>query len=72
MGNLKRAARRCGIKELTRLSLQEIRVRLKVCKDKCNYFRKHGHGYQRRHLKNRLMRNRLEVAQEERNEEAEV
>ena len=45
LGNLKRAARRCGIKELTRLSLQEIRARLKVCKDKCNYFRKHGHGY---------------------------
>ena len=38
-----------------------------MCKDKCNYFRKHGHGYRRRHLKNRL-----KLAREEHNEEAEV
>ena len=67
LGNLKRAARRCGIKEPAQLSLQEIRARLKVCKERCNYFRKHGHGYHRRHLKNRLG-----VARREGNEEAEV
>ena len=30
LGNLKRAAQRCGIKDLTKLSLQEIRARLNL------------------------------------------
>ena len=34
MGNLKKVARRRGVKDLTNLLLQEIRARLKVCKDK--------------------------------------
>ena len=29
-------------------------MRLKACKEKCNYFRKHGHRYRRRHLHTRL------------------
>lgn len=53
-GNLKRSARRCGIENPFLLSLEEIRVRLKIAKKKCNYFRKHGHRYRRRHLKTRL------------------
>ena len=52
--NLKRAARRCGIDRPLQMSLQEVRARLKVCKAKCNYFKKHGHRYRRRHLKDRL------------------
>ena len=36
------------------ISLVEARARFKVCKDKCNYFRKNGHKYRTRHLKNRL------------------
>ena len=40
IGNLKRAARRCGIEEPTKKSLAEIRDRLKVCKDTCNYLKK--------------------------------
>ena len=53
-GNLKRAARRCGVEHPMNMSLTEIRSRLKVCKDKCNYFKKHGHRHRRRHLKSRL------------------
>ena len=53
LGNRKRAAQRCGIKDLTKLSLQDIQVRLKVCKNKPSHSRKNGHEYQRRHLKNR-------------------
>ncbi|MEJ2137350.1 MAG: hypothetical protein P8X86_19155, partial [Desulfofustis sp.] len=65
-GNLKRSARRCGIENPLGLSLAEVRARLKACKEKCNYFRKHGHRYRRRHL-----RNRLDVARSKRDEEAE-
>ena len=65
-GNLKRAAQRCGISNPLGLSLHEVRARLKVCKDKCNYFKKHGHRYRRKHL-----RKRLDKARESRNEEAE-
>ena len=43
-----------------------IRARLNVCKDKCNYFKKHGHRYRRKHL-----HTRLENARRRRNEEAE-
>ena len=53
-GNLKRAARRCGISGPLGMPLAEVRLRLKECKKKCNYFRKHGHRYRRRHLCDRL------------------
>lgn len=48
--NLKRTARRCGIHRPMQLSLKEIRLRLRVCKEKCKYFRKHGQRYRRKHL----------------------
>ena len=64
--NLKRAARRCGIANPLGLSLREIRDRLAECKRKCNYFRKHGKRYRRKHLQNRL-----EIARSRNNEEAE-
>ena len=51
---LKRAARRCGICNPLSIPLSEVRARLKVCKEKCNYFRKHGQKYRNRHLKVRL------------------
>jgi len=54
-GNLKRAARRCGIAAPFRLDLIEIRTRLKICKEKCHFFRKHGHRYRRQHLQRRLV-----------------
>jgi hypothetical protein len=37
-GNLKRAARKCGIKNCLCISLSEMTAKLKVCKEKCNYF----------------------------------
>ena len=42
IGNLKRAARRCCIEEPMKKSLAEIRARRKVCKEKCNYSKKHA------------------------------
>ena len=66
-GNLKRAAIRCGIENCLSISLADVRARLKVCKEKCNYFRKHGQKYRTRHLKNRL-----HIAQDKGDEEAEA
>ena len=53
-GNLKRAARRCDISRPLGMPLAEVRLRLKECKKKCNYFRKHGRCHRRRHLNDRL------------------
>ena len=64
-GNLKRSARRCGIKDPLKLSIEEIRARLRHCKSQCAYFRKHGHRYRRKHL-----HNRLQAAQDRHDEEA--
>ena len=36
------------------MSLVEVRARLKVCKGKYNYSRKHGQRFWSKHLKNRL------------------
>ena len=43
--NLKRLSRRWGISSPLSLSLSEVRVQLKVCKERCNYFKKNGHQY---------------------------
>ena len=53
-GNLKRAAKRFGISRPLRMPLAEVRLWLKECKKKCNYFRKHGHRHRRRHLSDHL------------------
>ncbi len=37
-GNLKRTARRCGIENCVSIPIEEIRIRLKVCAAKCDYF----------------------------------
>ena len=55
------------VEEPMKKSLAEIRARLKVCKEKCNYFKKHGHKHRRKHL-----RIRLERARQKRDEEAEA
>lgn len=36
------------------MSWQEIKERLKVCEERCDYFCKHGHSYRKEHLQNRL------------------
>ena len=39
---LKSSERSCGISNPLSIPLSEVRVILKVCKEKCIYFRKHG------------------------------
>jgi hypothetical protein len=49
-GNLKRTARCCGIPNCFAITVEEVSLRLKVCTEKCNYFRKHGKQYRQKHL----------------------
>jgi hypothetical protein len=49
-GNLKRTARRCGIERCFHLTVEEIALRLKVCIKHCDYFRKNGKQYRKKHL----------------------
>jgi hypothetical protein len=49
-GNLKRTAWRCGILQCFSIPIEGILLRLKVCVEKCGYFRKHGKQYRRKHL----------------------
>ncbi len=43
-------ARRCGIPNCFAITAEEVSLYLKVCMEKCNYFRKHGKQHQRKHL----------------------
>ena len=63
---MKRAERRCRIRNPLSILLSEVRARLKVCKEKCNYFSKHGQNYRTRHLNVRL-----KIAQDKGDEQAE-
>ncbi|KAL7544600.1 hypothetical protein ACHAWF_007971 [Thalassiosira exigua] len=63
-GNLKRATRRCKIRGGLALSVEELRRRLKFCKEKCDYFRRHGKRYRQCHLQRCLKRSQ-ERADEE-------
>jgi hypothetical protein len=49
-GNLKRTARRCGITNCFAITVEEVSLHLKVCTEKCDYFRKHGKQHQQKHL----------------------
>ena len=49
-GNLKQTAWRCGIENCLSIPIAEIRIQLKVCTSKCDYFRKNGKHYHRKHL----------------------
>jgi hypothetical protein len=49
-GNLKRTAQRCWINGHFFLSVEELKLRLGICKQKCNYFRKHGKRHCQQHL----------------------
>ena len=53
-GNLKRSARRCNIEKTLLLSIDEVKAKLILCKEKCNHFRRHGQRYRRKYLHNRL------------------
>ncbi len=41
-GNLKRAARKQGIKEPFQIARAELKIRLDICMERNNYFREHG------------------------------
>jgi hypothetical protein len=41
-GNLKRTSRGCQIKAPFQLFVEDIKLRLWICKEKCEYFQKHG------------------------------
>jgi hypothetical protein len=43
-------ARRCGILHCFSISIEDILQRIKVCIKQCDYFRKHGKQYRRKHL----------------------
>ena len=49
-GNMKRAARKQGIKEPFKISMAELKTRLEVCEERNNHFRKHGARYRKKHL----------------------
>ena len=56
--NLKRTARRCGIERCFELSIEDILFRLKACTQKCDYYRRNGKHYRRKHLNDCLARAR--------------
>jgi hypothetical protein len=41
-GNLQCTSRQCQIKAPFQLSVEDIKLRLWICKEKCEYFQKHG------------------------------
>jgi hypothetical protein len=53
-GNLCRTARRCQINAPFQLTVDDIKLRMVICKEKCDYFRKHGQRHRRQHLANCL------------------
>lgn len=52
--NLKRTSRRCNIANPFFLSVQEVKARLEVCKERCDFFRRHGKFHRCQHLNRRL------------------
>jgi hypothetical protein len=49
-GNLKCTACQSQINALFQLSVKDIKLHLKICKEKCGYFCKHGKWHRRQHL----------------------
>ncbi len=64
-GNLKQAARWCGILNCLSLTIEEIVQRLKACLKQCDYFRRNGKYYRRKHLYE-CLRNAQESEEEQR------
>jgi hypothetical protein len=48
-GNLQRTSRQCQIKAPFQLSVEDIKLRLQICKEKCEYFQKHGKQHRQQH-----------------------
>jgi hypothetical protein len=49
-GNFKHTAPRCRIDAPFFLMVEELRLWLEICKQKCNYFQKHGKRHCQQHL----------------------
>jgi hypothetical protein len=49
-GNLQRTARRFQINAPFQLSVEDIKLRLWICKEKCEYFQKHGKQHRQQYL----------------------
>jgi hypothetical protein len=49
---------RCRIERCFSLLIDEILLRLKVCNQECNYFRRNGRQYNQRHFRDCLARTR--------------
>ncbi len=65
-GNLCRTARCCQINALFQLTIDDIKLSMLICKEKCDYFRKHRQCHRQQHLTNCP-----EVAQEQEDDIAE-
>jgi hypothetical protein len=65
-GNLKCTAWQCQINAPFQLSVEDIKLHLMICKEKCNYFCKHGKRHQQQHLNHCL-----KAAQEQKDKAAE-
>jgi len=65
-GNLCRTARRCQINAPFQLMVEDNKLRMSICKEKCDYFRKHRQCHRRQYLTNCL-----EAAQDRADETAE-
>jgi hypothetical protein len=65
-GNLRRTARRCQINAPFQLSIDNIKLCLTICKERCDYFQKHGQRHRQQHLTDCL-----EVAQDREDDAAE-
>ena len=65
-GNLKRLARRVKISNSLSLSIEEVVMKLKECKQQCKYYQVHGQCYRWKHLKRQL-----ETAWEKQDKDAE-
>ena len=48
------ALREVQINAPFQLTVEDIKLRMSICKEKCDYFRKHGQRHWRQHLTNCL------------------
>jgi hypothetical protein len=55
-GNLRRTTQRCQINAIFQLTVNNIQLRLCICKEKCDYFWKHRKPHQWQHLNQCLER----------------
>ncbi len=55
-GNLQRTSWRCQINAPFQLTVKDIKLRLRICKEKCDYFLQHGKQHRWQHLNQCLKR----------------